>query len=39
MNFFVEHGIFDTYFETYEDAKIFCAERGIHPDNIHRNYE
>lgn len=39
MKYFVDCGIYYTYFETYEEAEIFCGERGIHPGKIGINYE
>ena len=37
--YFVDHGIMGDYFDTYEDAEIFCSENGIHPENIYEEEE
>lgn len=34
MKFFVDYG-FGYAFNTYESAELFCAERGIHPEDIY----
>ena len=34
MKYFVETRISCEYFATYEAAEMFCAERGIHPEEI-----
>lgn len=39
MKYYVDCGIYETYFETYREAEIFCGERGIHPENIQINYD
>ena len=31
----VENGIFTEAFPTYRAAELYCAERGIHPENIY----
>jgi hypothetical protein len=35
MNYFVETRICCEYFATYEEAEIYCAEHGIHPEDIY----
>lgn len=39
MKYFVDCGIYYTIFDSYREAKIFCGERGIHPENIYEKNE
>ena len=39
MKYYVDCGIYYTYFETYREAEIFCGEHGINPEEIYENHE
>ena len=35
MQYFVDCGIMGCWFDTYEQAELFCGENGIHCENIY----
>jgi hypothetical protein len=37
--YFVDCWTFGVWFDTYEDAELFCGENGIHPENIYEEQE